>query len=198
MLIKIPTIWYLYVTLICIMSPACSQKVERARFEQANPTEYVFNWPLADVKNAIFYSFDEFKYHNLILCYKGGVFHTIDTLGIFDQEGNSDDFYLKAQPANFYIGKSKLYSIDEQPLDYAASFHIHLESLEGIQTLVKIVTINPRVLTGRESLPSGPHFKNKSKYLKVPPSTIEEYEILYEIGKTLGEKNMPSIKYPFD
>lgn len=178
------------------MLPACSQTVEKKIFNEVNPISYVFNWPLEDVKNAIFYGFDDFKYNDLVLCYKGGVFHPLDTSNIFQQVGNNDDFYLMSRPSNFFYGKSRLYSIEGKPLDYTASFHIHLESVENIQTVVKVVTINPRVAVGTNALPQGPHLVKPIDYMKVAPSTIEEYEILFEIGRILGEKKMPPIKYP--
>jgi hypothetical protein len=61
---------------------------------------------------------------------------------------------------------------------------------------VTVKTIDPRIITGQAFLPTPPHFVRKTKTIDVEPSTIEEFSILLEIGKLLGETGMPNLKKP--
>jgi hypothetical protein len=113
---------------------------------------------------------------------------------MFSQKGNSLDFCLESIN---YIGKSKIYFAKGRGfLDYQAWFYLHLESIDNKHTKVRISTFKPEVVVGRKVLPGPPHFVRRDKTLTVEPSTIEEYEILLEIGNLVGEKKMPPLILP--
>lgn len=181
--------------LVLIFLSGCSKVPDKKEMSILNPTAFVFQEPLDHVREAIKQGFESFQYRDMILSYKGSKFEPLDTLSIFDQNGNENDFYLRPS-SSFSIGKSKLYEIDGAQLDYVATFHIHLTSVDNNQTQVNVYTIDPRVVIGKKFFPSGPHFVRQLEYLKVEPSSIEEYEILIRIGVYLGERNMPPIYYP--
>ena len=81
-------------------------------------------------------------------------------------------------------------------LNYLAGFYLHIEEIDSTHTKVSIMTIDPKVVLRRELLPSLPHMVRMDKTMSVDPSTIEEYGILLEIGRLVGEKDMPSIYLP--
>jgi hypothetical protein len=172
----------------------CSDIPERIA-DVKNPTSFVFNKSKLKVREAIIEKFGHLQFKDMILYFNGGKFRHIDTVGIFKQPGNEDDFYLAASN-HFSIGRSCIYKMDNSALEYSASFHVHIVSIENNQTEVKIVTIKPRVVIGKDILPSGPHFVRQLKYYNVEPSTVEEYEILLTIGRALGQKGMPQLKKP--
>ena len=96
-----------------------------------------------------------------------------------------------------FLQKSKIYLKENgDSLDYLAGFYLHLESINESHAKISITTIDPRVIIGRELLPSPPNMVRRDNTMLVEPSTIEEYEILLEIGKLVGEKNMPPINLP--
>jgi hypothetical protein len=97
----------------------------------------------------------------------------------------------------YYIGKSMNYKRkDSGTLDYEAWFYLHLETLDEMKTKISIKTLEPRIIVGRELLPTPPNLVRKDKTMAVEPSTIEEYEILLEIGRLVGENDMPPLSLP--
>ena len=107
---------------------------------------------------------------------------------------NKQDIFLLSDGGYW---KSKIYQKKNAVfLDYRVSFYLHLENIDENHTKVSIKTIEPNVIVGNDLLPSPPHFIRNYKIMVVEPSTIEEYEILLEIGKLIGEKEMPLLILP--
>lgn len=181
-----------YLLIFCLIG--CSTLPKEKKLERSNPTSYVYNLPLVGLRNVLIDEANKFRSKHLILGYKENDGEPLDTLEIFDVSGNSEDFYLEQE--TFWSFKSAIYSIEGKPLDYEAGFHLHLEVIDEQRTQVTVYTIKPRIVIGRELLPKGLHFTRNNKYMNVPPSTIEEYEILLQIGKLVGEKDMPQAIYP--
>jgi len=73
---------------------------------------------------------------------------------------------------------------------------LHIKSIDGLHSQITVTTIDSKIVIGKEMIPKPPHFVRKDKTLAVEPSTIEEYEILLEIGKLVGEKGMPPLSLP--
>lgn len=95
------------------------------------------------------------------------------------------------------FGYSKMYFSNEgDSLKYNVEFYLALDSLDSNKTKVTIYTINPRIVIGRGLLPEPPHFVRRNIYMSIEPTTIEEYEILLEIGKLTEEQNMPPLILP--
>jgi hypothetical protein len=168
---------------------SCQNKIIKIEQDKKNPIEYVFSCSKDSLHNVIS---KQLKYNNMMLWdSQHGIMVLEEVSNMFSQKGNSSDFCL--MPI-YFICKSKIYfTNDGDLLDYEAWFYLHLESIEKNLTKVKITTIEPKVIVGRELLPTPPHFGRKYKKIDVESSTIEEYEILLKIGDLVGEKDMPSI-----
>lgn len=167
----------------------CTTIPEERILSNPNPTSFTFNSSEGELVSLILSEFGDFKFQEMSLSYGGSPLLAMDSIDIFDQPGNEKDFYLEFEHG--IKENSFLYPGHE----YLAGFHLHLRPVDDDHTEIIIYTINPQIIIGTELLPSGPHFVRAAKYMKVPPSTIEEYEILYKIGELLGQK-MPPINYP--
>jgi hypothetical protein len=174
----------------CILS--CSYSPEQKQLLEQNPTSYTFPSGLEEVKEKIETNLNRGKFRHMDLFSKKKSYKPLDSVDIFDQPGNNNDYFLSPSYSNFTIGKSKIYTDN----DYIASFHLHLRAIDSMATEIEIKTINPKIIVGKDLLPSGPHFSRQLKYLDVKPSTIEEYEILLIVGKSLGQSSMPDLKLP--
>jgi hypothetical protein len=111
---------------------------------------------------------------------------------LLTKPGNEDDAYLYGGTSP--VGESLTYFKDGQPLIYFADFHIHLVAIPPHKTRVDIFTYNSSVVAGVDESwsPHGPSFI----FVKVPPTTIEQYQILIRIGEALGVKDMPPLVKP--
>lgn len=198
--------------LITIFAVSCSSTSQIIKTTPNNPTGYTFEFNIQQVGDVIrkeFLNKPGYRYMLLDFPEKESIYYD-RVKDLFSTKGNSNDFYLH----NFgdRIGESKIYFSSKtfksseptrdkvkkgDPLDYYAEFHLHLTLIDSTHTKVAIFTINPMVVTGEKLLPSFPHFGANPKYKSVPPSTIEEYEILLKIGKGLGvEDTMPKLMMP--
>jgi len=117
-----------------------------------------------------------------------------DTLarGLLNKQGNEDDAYVYGDISAF--GESPVYFKNGQPLIYYADFHIHLSMIEAGKIRVEITVYRSRVVTGLDTSWS-PHGPSLS-FVQVPPTTIEQYQLLLAIGTELGAKNMPKLQVP--
>jgi hypothetical protein len=184
----------LFFAVIAFTFFCCSNAAERIATLN-NPTKFVFHKPKTEVTKAIISEFDHFKFAGRALNYKNGeLSEPIDSLDIFDQPGNEDDFYLTQSLDVDNVVQSKNYKVNGEFPEYFASFHLHINAIDSMSTEVEIITIDPKIVIGKEFFPSGLHFARLNEYQKVEPSTIEEYEILLKIGAALGEKNMPKLQ----
>ena len=76
---------------------------------------------------------------------------------------------------------------------YFADFHIHLTTISASKTGVTVFTIDPNVVAGLEQ-----HVAHGPAYVcvEVPPTSIEEYQILTRLGRQLHTRDMPEMKVP--
>jgi hypothetical protein len=174
----------------------CAVPIQLANKFELNPTSYSFEFSREAVAHAIKQTFSgKNRYRSMTLEYADKpVILSTKAQEIFSAHKN--DFYLHKD--GDIIGKSKIYFGEKgQPLDYTAAFHIHLVDVNETKTKVEIHTMNPQVVIGEHFLPSFPHFGSNPKYKNVSRSTIEEYEILLQIGHELGVKDkMPVLLEP--
>jgi hypothetical protein len=181
------------IMLVCFETSftSCQTKIVKIEMVKKNPTEYVFNTPMDNLYSQV----SKLRVSKMTLwdaSKKNMVKTNISTL--FLQSNNKFDFYL--EPV-YYLRKSKIYQKETgDSLDYLAGFYLHLESINESHAKISITTIDPLIVIGRDLLPSPPNMVRKDKTMPVEPSTIEEYEILLEIGRLVGEKNMPPINLP--
>lgn len=178
---------HIVLLLICV---SCSD-LEKLEFNEKNPTIFTYSYSIDRVKSTILDQFKDYNYRKMGLYFKENFYP--DSLSIFTQIGNENDFCLSTYDDP--IGKSYLYLKNGRPLDYIASFHLHLVVIDSSQTKIEVRTLKSKVVDGLNLLPNV-HGVRSFKYQKVDPSTIEEYEILLRIGAALGQKEMPRLKEP--
>jgi hypothetical protein len=187
---------------------------------KSNPTNYQFDASVSDVKEAIKRAVEKQqhevseKYQNRD--WKGtGDAETIRTLSItlqnsgmvelfwkgegdslandvFNKPENKNDAYIRAEGSP--LGESQIYFKDGKSLLYYADFHIHLVAIDANKTRVEITTYDSFILAGLDKSWS-PHGPSRI-CVEVAPTTIEEYQILRELGEELGTKNMPPLLIP--
>ena len=97
---------------------------------------------------------------------------------IFKKKKNQYNFYLHNN--DFSFKKSEIYlNSAKKGYDYSAEFYICLKLIDSLSTRVSIKTINPIIIIGQTILPNFHNGGLIQNSKKVPPSTIEEYEILW-------------------
>lgn len=117
------------------------------------------------------------------------------TRGLLAQHGNENDAYFYGIDSP--IGESQIYFTDDgQPAIYYADFHIHLTALGTNRTRVEIFTYDSTVAIGAEKAWTAHGHEIGLITAKVPPTTVEEYQILLRIGEQLGAKDMPALITP--
>ena len=188
-ILRILTVGLIFFTNIFLVS--CKEKVNKIVLDKKNPIEFVFNVS----KDSLY----EVLTNDIIL--KNLPLMTIKNRRIIPSEilksflciENNQDIFLEP---GIHL-KSKTYkNIEGEFFNYLVSFYLHLESVDQSHTKVSIKTMEPKIIVGNDLLPSPPHFVRNNKIMVVEPSTIEEYEILLEIGKLVGEKEMPLLILP--
>lgn len=187
---------------------------------QPNPTNYKFDATISGITNAIRKAFDKWqeeqtkKYqrkewegvgdattkHFLTLALQSSGLVSLFFKGDADalsknlltKAGNENDAYLFGSTSS--LGESQVYFKGGHPLIYYADFHIHLTAISPQKTRVEIFTYGSRVVTGvdKRYSPHGPSLI----FVEVPPTTIEQYQILLRIGQQLGITNMPPLVVP--
>jgi hypothetical protein len=171
---------------------SCKDRIIKQEMTSKNPIEFTY----AISKDSLFNVITRKIFFIGIPLYsmKSGLALPSDILEQLKQGINNQDIFL------WSIGpelKSKIYREKNGDFfDYLVSFYLHLENIDQTHTRVIIKTIDPKIIIGKELLPSLPHFTRMPEYFTVEPSTIEEYEILIEIGKLVGEKGMPPLHLP--
>lgn len=177
---------WLALSIILVLSIIIIGGYSKKKLDNPNPTSYIFKANVEQVKNAIKNSIGDYQIKCMALYFKDEI-----ELDIFLKTENKDDAFLRSFLCS---PESKIYFRFGKPLSYSVDFHIHLDSISENKTKVNIFTLNPKICTW--GFPFGSTGHGYSHMKKVPPSTIEEYEILLTIGKYLGEKDMPPCNYP--
>ena len=168
--------------------------IEKRTMTQRNPTVYEFEGSLEEVKNAIREA-RGISWQNSQKPHEGGELIWKNSSNpfagkIFENPKNENDAILCGMGAA--VGKSAMYMKDGEGLLYYADFQIHLAAITALRTKIEISTFDSHVLAGTEWHP----FAQAGIYLEVKPTSIEEYQILLDIGKQLGATNMPKLILP--
>jgi hypothetical protein len=187
-------------------------EIKTKHLPNRNPTSYIYDKPLHDVRAAVvrlhairavlFKLPKDVGTPELIqkdpYVVSSMIFETAQdaspfSVSIFKTPANNQDTYLHS----FHnpIAISAVYFRKNRPLLYIASFHLHLTALTANTTKVEIYTHDSEVIELGGRLP-GVHGVQSYKYVKVPPTTIEEYCLLKRLGAELGMKDMPEIVLP--
>ncbi len=167
-------------------------KIEPLSMPEKNPTSYIFAGDSAKVTAAIRAADAKgaFGRVSLELAIDSKVLWGRD---ILTRPANNRDAYLHHRD----LDTSRVYTRDGgKGVVYYIAHHLHLTPVDGGRTRVEVIAIRPEILTGYPWNFFG--VTHPSPYTEhVPPSTIEEYEILLAIGREFGmEKDMPPLKLP--
>lgn len=169
--------------------------IEERSMPQKNPTTYEFDASLDAVKAAITAArgegWNDAQLHGggeLAWKKDGNPFAS----KVFEDPRNENDAYLGIACYAYAVGNSQMYLKDGNELSYYADFQIHLTQNGASRTRVEIIAKNSRVLAGTESHP----FARAGIFLDVDPTSIEDYQILLDIGKQLGDRDMPKLILP--
>jgi hypothetical protein len=82
-------------------------------------------------------------------------------------------------------------------LPFSAAFHLHLaRANSGSDTLVTVIASDTEVLNGTKFGIGSCGPGQKWNWVKVKPTTVEEYSILTYLGRSLGMTNMPAVIMP--
>jgi len=171
---------------------SCKDKITKIELINKNPIEYTFNFSKDSLYKVI--TNDIILMRLPVMTIKNKRIIPPEILELLLMKNNEQDIFLWSVGDHW---KSKIYKKKKgEFLDYFVSFYLHLEKIDEYHTKVSIKTIEPKVIVGMELFPSPPHFVRNNKTIAMEPSTIEEFEILLEIGKLIGEKDMPALNLP--
>lgn len=174
------------ILLICV---SC-ESTKNCILSCTNSTEYIFNYNLDDTKSAIQSCLGKNQFYGLDLGYKDNVMLS----NIFEVDSFKNDFVIEIFSGSSFLKSKIYYKTTGEPYEYFASFHLHLTRVSNDKTKVNVKVYNPEII-GTALLPMPPNF-NRGFIINVPPSTVEEYEILLRIGRELNLNDMPQIKIP--
>lgn len=166
----------LFIT-ISVLTIGCYSK---EKLQSPNPTSYVFDAGIEDVRKAILTRVED----------------SLDGYTVYAKEDYDNDILSKnikndALLRNHYDVKSKMFFRFGKPLPYFPEFIIHLDSISEKKTNVVVYTSDTTIVIGGIGVAHFGYTWEK----KVSPSTIEEYEILLLIGQQLGQEGMPECNY---
>ena len=170
------TLIFLLFIIISVLTIGCYSK---EKLQSPNPTSYVFDAGIEDVRKAI-----------------TRVEDSLDGYTVYAKEDYENDILSKnikndALLRNHYDVKSKMFFRFGKPLPYSPEFIIHLDSISEKKTNVVVYTSDTTIVIGGIGVSHFGYTWEK----KVSPSTIEEYEILLLIGQQLGQEGMPECNY---
>jgi hypothetical protein len=195
-------IYFIVVITISVFS-YCTLKPFNVEIDpvEMNPTEYTFHFSIDVIEDAIIKSFDwrfsRNRYCDNEMIYNGDMSSRSSGSMLWNVKTSltateNDSFYLYNNecPSKVYFKKNGypyIYTPDK--------FVFHIDFIADNLTNVRIEVINPSVIYG-ETWHRIPHGVRTWKYKEVLSTTVEEYEILQILGKTLGVNDMPEIKIP--
>jgi len=194
---------------VALLVVSCTRGVSRIRTRsllQPNPTSCSFPLPLAEVHDRALQAFSiEHQVNQPIFGRSTIAMHFEDTLfaesatdavfsaDTFRDPVNTNDIYLHTFDMPFVA--SPVYYGRNGGLPFIASFHLHFTASSS-NTLVKVTALDTQVINGEKFGvgPCGPGYG--SIFVKVAPTSVEEYTILRYLGLYLGVTNMPAVILP--
>ncbi len=156
-------------------------------FKNPYPLSYTYNVPIEKVreKTMLFFRNTKFKKISFEIGYNT---FELTAMKIMKNE-NRNHFFINNLSWNS-TGRSKLYYTWWGKLKLYPSYHIILDSLSESKTKITIKSY-PEVKIGIYIFQNHLIPNIAPKKVRVEPSSIEEYDILRNIGILLEEKNMP-------
>lgn len=172
--------------IVCVLSSCGDLKARQ--FAPRNPTSYVFERSLTEVRLAMERAFRLRYYRDLNFVTYDNHRRLADS--ILNQSSNRFDGVLLHSTRT--LGPSPVYVIDGEPVEYLASFHIHLVPIAEREIRADVRALNPEVIVGEVFTVHGFAYR----FRRVEPTSIEEYQILLVIGEQLDVHDMPALRIP--
>jgi hypothetical protein len=192
---------------------SCSHDVSRiltCSLPHPNPTSYTFPLPPTEVHTKALEAFSSERQTQAPIFSKStGKVRLISVLSaecltnavqgkaVFDDPANARDVYLHSFHTPFV--NSSVYRGCDGGLPFCAAFHLHLADATthaGLATVVTVTASDTEVLNGTKFGIGSCGPGQKWNWVKVKPTTVEEYSILTHLGRHLGITNMPAVLLP--
>ena len=177
-------------------------RMETRTLPERNPTVYPFEMPLEElrarvieglatgrqVKNPIFGRTESGGLAVL------SVREAEDTswVEVLQLPGNERDLYLTASTEPLWA--SPVYRGPDGGLPFLAAFHVHFAPIGPTRTSVRVTALDAQVLNGQTT--GMPGHGRANRYVRVEPTSIEEYVVLRYMGNILGAGSMPTVILP--
>ncbi|WP_291530026.1 hypothetical protein [Bacteroides sp. UBA939] len=174
---------YIVLSITLVLCAAIRGCYSKNKLDNPNPTSYIFDASIEQVRIAIVNNAEKIRWYHL--------WSEIEDKETIHYTDIKMDAWLNCHGGGNNV-LSKIYFRFGKPLPYFVEFHLHLDSISEHKTKVEIFTLDPEIFL----FGIGYGHIGFSRSKKVPPSTIEEYEILLAIGEQLGERDMPPCNYP--
>ncbi len=179
-------------------------RMETRTLPERNPTVYQFEYPLEELrelliaglarseqgKNPIFGRPKWRSWPAIFDATEAGTYRT--WLKVLELPGNERDLYLQASSDPLW--ESPIYRGPQDGLPFLADFHVHFAAITPSLTSVSVTALETKVLNGQMTGLIGHGRANR--YVRVEPTSIEEYVVLRYIGSILGDHSMPMVILP--
>ena len=160
-----------------------------------NPTVFVFNASVKEIGTALVK-----KQYDLLPDWsvetRADMIFDL-THAVLERPGNEHDGYLYSASGGTSRPSEVYFLPGGKPCEYGADFHVHLTRLGPATTKVEVFARRPWVYVGEQERELFPVFwHQRGIFVRVHPTTIEEYMILKNLGAALGVTNMPPVTVP--
>ena len=196
---------------LALAAVSCSHGVSRIRTRPLpglNPTTYSFPLPVEEVHAKALQAFSSQHQRRERIFPKSVSKERLESVlaaecatnavygkAVLEDPANVRDLYLHSYHTPFTT--SPVYRGSEGGLPFYANFHLHLaRGQDGSDTVVTVFASDTEVLNGTKFGIGSCGPGQKSNWVKVKPTTVEEYFILSYLGRYLGLTNMPRIQVP--
>ena len=171
--------------IICLAGSA-SAEIMAARIFKPNPTSYVFD----SSAHKVISTFDQLVREKIVL----------GRFVLSCQERDSAAWIAKYKATTIF-GKTNVHDVyfqGKMPLNYVADYDINVSRVNPSQCLVEIKVTNASVIVPGHRFNVHTFKFDQGKRIMVTATTIEEYELLLEIGRRLSQMNMLALSCPID
>ncbi|WP_065219115.1 MULTISPECIES: hypothetical protein [Butyricimonas] len=196
-MIGIASIIVLFLITVAINRTLASKwmlELRKKELKTPNPTAYTFNYSLSHVRTSISKKFKG-TFRDMVLYGKGTPYGNIDphyAEDIIEKVGNENDFVLGGS----HVLESFTYRTGKRGRYCNMRLQIHLDSISPTETRVEVISHDREIISGYKLGTAHMSFIVPI-FQTFDPTTIEEYQVLYNIGKYL-EVDMPKVNYPED